>query len=66
MSYCACTNERNLRERGPEMSRTKSNGNVLVCGACAVTMSENSESTTSIDLLVNGVKKLFSRKNGRR
>ena len=42
---------------------SKSN-QVMVCGACAVMMDENAHTTTSIDVLANGVKRLFS-KGGR-
>ena len=42
-----------------------SKGQVLTCGACAVIVDESGEMTTSIDSMVNGVKRLFGR-SGRR
>ena len=33
---------------------------VMTCGACAVVMDENGQMTTSIDLIVNDVKRVAS------
>lgn len=44
---------------------TRNNNQVITCGACAVTMNESGEMITSIDLMVKGAKRLFS-KTGRR
>lgn len=38
-----------------------SKSQVMSCGACAVVMNEDGEMTTSIDALVNGIKRAFSR-----
>jgi hypothetical protein len=55
-----CTNEKDrLAEGNPDMSINKNNGGVLVCGACAVSVSETGETTTSIDKLVSGIKKVL-------
>ena len=43
---------------------TTSKHQVMACGACAVVVDEQGEVTTSIDNLVNGVKRLFG-KGGR-
>ena len=37
---------------------------VMACGACAVIIDEQGEMTTSVDSLVNGIKRLFG-KGGR-
>lgn len=44
---------------------TKNKVHVMTCGASAVVIDENGTVTTSVDTLVNGVKKLFT-KNARR
>ena len=44
---------------------TNSKHQVMTCGACAVVVDEYGETTTSIDHMVNGVKRLFAR-DGRR
>ena len=33
----------------------------LACGACAIIVDEDGQMTTSVDLLVNGVKRLIGR-----
>ena len=38
---------------------------VMTCGACAVVMDENGQTTTSIDLIVNDVKRIASLFNRR-
>ena len=38
---------------------------VMTCGACAVSMDENGQMTTSIDMLVDGVKRFASKFNRR-
>ena len=37
-----------------------SKSQVMSCGACAVVMNEDGETSTSIDMLVNGVKRFFA------
>ena len=34
---------------------------VMACGACAVVMNENGQVTTSVDMLVSGVKNIASK-----
>ena len=43
----------------------KTNNQVMTCGACGIIVSESGQTSTSIDSLVNGVKRLTS-KLGRR
>ena len=42
----------------------KKNTNVMACG-CAVVIEEDGKVTTSVDMLVNGLQHLFSRKVSR-
>ena len=59
------------RDERPNRKRTegkmvkKNKVHVMTCGASAVIVDEDGMATTSVDMLVNGVKKLLSR-NGRR
>ena len=39
--------------------------NYLVCGACAVAVDENGNTTTSIDMLVNSMKRLSAKREMR-
>ena len=41
----------------------KKDTRVMTCGACAISIDANGEATTSIDVLVNGVKRLFAKAN---
>ena len=48
--------------RGVVMS---SKNHVLTCGACTVVVDENGNTTTSVDLLAGGIKRIASRFNHR-
>lgn len=44
------------------MTNIKKNQNqVIACGACAVIVDENGNTTTSVDALARGIKHLFSK-----
>ena len=47
--------------RGVVMNSNKNH--VLTCGACAVVVDENGNTTTSIDMLAGGVKRIISKFN---
>lgn len=39
----------------------KTGNQVIACGACAVIVEETGETTTSVDMLIGGIKHLFAK-----
>ncbi len=61
--YVQCAILASMKERMARGVVMSNKNHVLTCGACAVVVDENGNTTTSIDLLASGVKRIISKIN---